>query len=326
MKIALLCPSRIGDFICATPAFRALKNAWPPASVTLAGLPFVHELVRRSPHLDRFEAFPGYPGIAEQFFAPDRALEFFQRMQAERFNLVIQIHGSGVYSNPVALMMGGARTAGFVRPGDGRGCLDWAMPFPERLHATERALALVEAIGVRPCGSHTEFALWPEDHARAAELLAPLDAPLAGLHIGSREPQKCWPAEKYFEIARRLEDRYTVVFIGGPEESAESARLAGALSRAVSFAGSVSLPVMGAIIDRLAFLVTNDSAPAHISYALRRPTVTLFGTTDPAVWGPPEDPRHRAVVAPRKELHNLPVDDVWNAIKEIEPDRWRCSY
>ena len=326
MKIALLCPSRIGDFICATPAFRALRNAWPSANITLVGLPFVRELVERSPYLDRFEAFPGYPGIAEQFFAPDRALEFFQRMQAERFDLVIQMHGSGVYSNPVALMMGGARTAGFVRPEDGPGRLDWAVPFPEHLHARSRALALFEAMGVQPCGSHAEFALWPEDHAKAAKFLASIDAPLAGLHIGSREPQKCWPAEKYLEIARRLEDRYTLVFIGGPEESAESARLAGALSQAVSFAGSVSLPVMGAIIDRFDFLVSNDSAPAHIGYALRRPTITLFGPTDPTVWGPPEDPMHRAVVAPQRELHNLPVDDVWHAIKEIEPDRWRRSY
>jgi hypothetical protein len=36
----------------------------PGAEITLVALPFVRELVARSPHLDRFMPFPGFPGIA----------------------------------------------------------------------------------------------------------------------------------------------------------------------------------------------------------------------------------------------------------------------
>lgn len=73
---------------------------------------------------------PGFPGIAEQLFEPRRALEFCAAMQAERFDLAVQMHGSGVYANPFTLLLGARVTAGFIRPGDSPGRLDAALPMP----------------------------------------------------------------------------------------------------------------------------------------------------------------------------------------------------
>jgi ADP-heptose:LPS heptosyltransferase len=117
-KVALLRASRIGDVLCAVPAFRALRAALPGAEITMVTLPLLRDLVVRSPYLDRFVAFPGFPGIDEQFFDARRATAFFQEMQAEQFDLAVQMQGSGVYSNPFTLMLGARVTAGFVRPGD----------------------------------------------------------------------------------------------------------------------------------------------------------------------------------------------------------------
>src|SRR5437763_15937516 len=88
-KVVLLRASRIGDFLCTTPAFRALRTALPHAEITMITLPLLQELVLRSPHLDRFIAFPGFPGIAEQFFDARKSTNFFQHMQAEHFDLAI---------------------------------------------------------------------------------------------------------------------------------------------------------------------------------------------------------------------------------------------
>jgi ADP-heptose:LPS heptosyltransferase len=66
----------------------------------------------------------------------------------------------------------------------------------------------------------------------------------------------------------------------------------------LALAGRTSLPVLGAVIARLAVLITNDSGPAHIAYALGTPTVTVFGGTDPATWGPPPDDPHAVLAHP----------------------------
>ena len=128
-KIALVKAARIGDFICATPAFRALADA----EITMITLPILRNLAERSPHLDRYVTFPGYPGLAEQFFDARRAAQFFLEMQAEQFDLAVQLQGSGVYSNPFMLMLSARVTA--PQPHPEQPMLARMRPHAQRRHA-----------------------------------------------------------------------------------------------------------------------------------------------------------------------------------------------
>jgi ADP-heptose:LPS heptosyltransferase len=310
--VAIVCASRIGDFICATPAFRALKKRLPAARITLLGLPFVREMAERSPYLDGFEPFPGFPGIADQFFDARRATAFFDRMQARRFDLAVQMHGSGLYSNIFALMLGARYTAGFVRDGYASR-LDAAMPWPASLHAGRRALALALFLGAESSGGEPEFGLIDEDRKKAGRLLEACSEPLIGLHAWSREAAKMWPEEKFaaagLSLSRLLGG--TVIVLGGPQEGAAGERIARMIGpSARSLAGRESLGEMGAVIARLSVLITNDSGPAHIAYALAVPTVTLFGETDPTEWGPPPRPFHRVLRPLDRRLSSIQVEEV----------------
>ena len=299
LNVALLRASRIGDFVCATPAFRALRKAMPLAKITVIGMPFVEELVARSPHLDRFVPFPGFPGMAEQFFDARRTVQFFQQMQAQQFDLAIQMHGSGVYSNPFTLMLGARVTAGFVREGDSAGCLDAALPMPIKMHEMRRVLALTTFLGASPQGEETEFPLWVEDIAAAQALLAGVQHPLIGLHPAAREATKRWAPERFAIAGTALQQQYggTVVILGGLEELPLAESIAQKIGHScLNLTGKTALAVLGGVISQLSVLVTNDSGPAHIAYALGTPTVTLFGGTDPAIWGPLRDDRHRVLI------------------------------
>lgn len=298
-KVALLRASRIGDFICATPAFRALRATLPDAELTLIGLPLVADLAARLPTLDRFIPFPGYPGIAEQFFQAPKALAFFQAAQNEHFDLVIQMHGSGVYANPVALMLGARYTVGFVRPEDEAGRMDAALPLASDGHEVERLLALVEFLGAPRQGTHGDFGLRPEDHQAARMLLGHYRSPLIGIHAGAQDAGKRWRASGFAQAALELQRRQggTIVLLGGPEEANLGAHIAARVGKCINLAGRTSLPLLGAVTARLSVLVTNDSGPAHIAYALGTPTVTIFNGTDPVRWGPPPGP-HRVSICP----------------------------
>lgn len=297
-KVAVICASRIGDFLCAVPAIRALRTALPGAQFTLIGLPLVAELAARSPHLDYFEPFPGYPGIAEQFFDARRTLDFFVRMQTENFGLAVQLHGTGVYSNPFALMLGARFTAGFVRQGDGPGRLDAALPMPAGQHALKRNLALAEFLGAPAQGEYGEFPLLPDDHAAAAALLAGAERPLIGLHPSARDAIKRWPPERFAAAGAELQRLCggTLVVVGGPgdvEVAEMVSRQAG--GNVLNVAGREPLGEMGAVIFRLDVLITNDSGPAHMAYALDTPSVTVFGGTSPGEWGPLDERIHRVI-------------------------------
>lgn len=287
-KVVLVRASRIGDFVCATPAFRALRQALPKAEISLVAMSFVAELVERSPYLDRLIPFPGFPGMAEQFFTADRALKFWQQMQAENFDLAIQMHGSGVYSNPVTLMLGARATAGFIRPGDAAGCLDAAFSMPEALHEIRRLLALLNFLGIPARSEHVEFPLESADYQAAERLLANLKPPLIGLHPAAGDISKRWSTDEFIQVGQALHQqcRGTVVVIGNQESWLLADQVTQAIGQgAVNLAGKTSLLTLGAVIDRLAVLITNDSGPAHIAYAREIPTVTLFRHTDPSIWG-----------------------------------------
>ena len=61
----------------------------------------------------------------------------------------------------------------------------------------------------------------------------------------------------------------------------------------VNLAGGTTLAALAAVIARLSVLVANSSGPAHIAYALDRPTVTVFGNASLERYGPPAGNRHR---------------------------------
>jgi ADP-heptose:LPS heptosyltransferase len=279
-KVAILRASRIGDFICAAPAFRALRAALPGAEISVITLPVLKDLVDRSPYLDRFIPFPGFPGIAEQFFDPRQAAKFFQRMQSESFDLAIQMQGSGVYSNPFMLMLGAKKTAGFIRPGDPAGLLDAALPLPEHGHEIHRVLSMPIFLGAEPQGEAAEYPLEPEDHRRAVQLLAGANPPLIGLHAAARDRTRRWPLECFAAVGEALQRRWggTILIFGEAEELSSAGRLAQSLPvPALNLSGRTSLGVLGGVLARLSVLVTNDTGPAHIAYALGTPTVTIFG-------------------------------------------------
>ncbi len=300
-SLVVVKPSRIGDFICATPTLRALRAALPQARISLVTLPMLNGLAQRSPSVDQYISFPGYPGLAEQFFNPAHAMRFFHRMQRARFDLAVQLQGSGVYSNPFTLMLGAQFTAGFVRPGDPPSILDAALPMPQAGHEVERMLALSEFLGANPQSSQTEFLLWEQDHAHAAELIGEAPKPLIGVHPSARALTRRWEPARFAKAAAELQRRCggTVVMIGEDDDRPAGQEI---LDQAgvpeINLMGMTSLPVLGAVIDRLGLLLTNDSGPAHIAYALKTPTVTIFGGEDLERYGPPQEGPFTALVYP----------------------------
>ncbi|MEZ4599052.1 MAG: glycosyltransferase family 9 protein [Syntrophotaleaceae bacterium] len=287
-KIVLVRACRIGDFICATPAFRSIRKGLPEADITMVTLPMLEGLVRRSSNFDSFAPFPGYPGLAEQLFSSRSASRFFYRMQSEKFDLAIQMQGSGVNSNPFTLMLGASATAGFVRPGDGPGLLDAALPLPTEGHEILRVLALTRFLGLPDQTLETEFPLAAVDRRQASRLIGEGKSVLIGLHPEARDAARRWPAERFAEVGRRLQQHHggRLVLFGDTEgrQTAEAVLQAAGVP-GIDLSGRLSLGQLGAVIQHLSVLVTNDSGPAHIAYALGTPTVTIFGGKDPARYG-----------------------------------------
>jgi ADP-heptose:LPS heptosyltransferase len=290
-SLCVLKASRIGDFLCALPALQALRVALPGCAITLVTLPLLRSLAECVEAIDEIVDFPGYPGLAEQFFDARRTLAFFGRMQARRFDLAVQLQGSGVYTNPFVLMLGARRSAGFVRAGDSAGRLDAALPLPEQGHEIDRMAAMAQFLGAPVPSRRPRLALRGVHTHAAAALLGTGTRPLLGLHAAARDAARCWPPTCLVGVAQALRRESGVLpVVLGERGDAHAAALAQQLAPdCIDLTGRTPLPVLAAVIRRLALLLTTDSGPAHLAYAVDTPTVVVF-SREAERYGPPGPP------------------------------------
>ena len=295
MKIAVLRALALGDLLCAVPALRALHAEYPAARITLVGLPWAREFAARFRHyVGDFVEFPGCPGIAERDCNPNALPPFFDVMKRRRFELALQMHGSGDYTNPLIQMMGARVTAGFHPPGrppsDSQRFIEWH----DGEHEVLRWLRLLEHLGIPAKGSELEFPLMPQDW----ELWRALGLrDYVCLHPGSRSASRRWPAERFAEVGDALAgEGLQVVLPGTAPEARLTQRVAGAMrSPVIDLAGRTTLGALGTIIARARLLVSNDTGVSHIAAALRTPSVIVACGSDPQRRSPLNRTLHRVL-------------------------------
>jgi ADP-heptose:LPS heptosyltransferase len=303
-RIAILRALQLGDLLQAVPAMRALRRGFPEAEITLIGLPWAADFVRRfSAYLDRFVEFVGYPGIDEVEYQPEKTAAFLAEQQAYRYDLVIQMHGSGKTSNPLTLALGGRITAGYYdAPGPGE--LDLSALYPQDEPERCRNLELATLLGCSMTSTDLEFPLYTEDRREAERLLqeaSPKTGPLIGLHPGARPPSRRWPMRYFAEVGDTLARRFgaTIVLTGGSSEIETARAVQRAMQApALCLAGETSLGALAGLIERFDLFVSNDTGPAHIADALRTRSVVIFGPADYRRWAPLDQEHHPVVRRP----------------------------
>jgi ADP-heptose:LPS heptosyltransferase len=159
----------------------------------------------------------------------------------------------------------------------------------------------------------------------AAQLL-PADASYIGFAPGAGGSEKCWPLERFIDVARAQQLRGRVpVFFLGPMEShwleAIRSELPTALFPEYSATGaSLGGPILTiALASHLTASVANDAGAGHLLAAGGRPLVSLFGRTDPAKFAPPYN--KRTIISARQFGSTLvaaiPVGVVLQALDEL---------
>lgn len=304
-RVAVLRALQLGDMLCAVPVFRALRAAWPESEIILVGLPWARQFVQRfADYFDGFREFPGFPGLPEREPDVARIPSFLAAIQQERFDLAIQLHGSGAHVNPIVQLFGAQRSAGFYVPGEYCPDPDTFTPWPQSGLEIHRLLALTDHLGMASQGDELEFPLSTADF-RTLDSLS-LTEPLvpgrfACVHPGASTSSRRWSPDNFAAVADWLADRgLTIVLTGVANERALTAAVSRSMDHLpIDVAGMTDLGTLAALFSKSALLVSNDTGVSHLAAALRVPSVIISTGDNPARWAPTDQMLHRVLCSAR---------------------------
>jgi ADP-heptose:LPS heptosyltransferase len=298
-RIAIFRALQLGDMLCSVPALRALRRAAPHAHIALIGLPWAKSFVERfSDLLDELIVFPGARGFPEQREDDSALRGFTAAMRERRFDLAIQLHGSGGVANDIVGQFGARAYAGFVQPGETReGCF---IAWPDTLPEPHRYLALTGALGAPADSDALAFELTPRDLAEHTALVALhriAAERLVIVHPGAQLPSRRWPAERFAEVADALAaDGWRIAITGTASEIEISGRLLGTMAApALHLVGATSLGALAALVRDARLVVCNDTGISHIAAAMRTASVVVASGSDTRRWAPLDRQLHRVL-------------------------------
>lgn len=282
----------IGDAVMTMPALRSLKRSHPAGSkISLLVKPWVSPLFEKDPHVDEVLIYQDeHKGLSGK-------LRLARELKKQHFCMAV-LFQNAFDAAAVAFLSGIPERVGYNR--DCRGfLLTKAVPFDDKaktLHHIDYYQNLISKAGFPVITSRPWIYLSLEERLRARDTLKHLPRPVVGINPGAAYgSSKRWRPERFAAVIRRVISgmQGSAVIFGGPKETmiAEDILMQGGLDQAapvLNLSGRTTVRELAALISECDLLVTNDSGPMHIGYAVGTPLVAIFGSTSPGLTGPPE--------------------------------------
>jgi lipopolysaccharide heptosyltransferase II len=318
-KILLTRLRYLGDVILTTPAIRALKECYPEAEIHyLADEPYA-SLLEHDPHLAGVVGLKG--GAAG-------TLRAAARLRRGHFTAAIDLFYNPrsallLYLGGIPIRIGGSRR---LR----RRLYTETFSVPRGVRsAIAHHLYPLRSLGCDAEESMPRLYLTDAERASGRALLGAVrgpaaEGPVVAVHPGGTWPAKRWPPDRFGRMAAIVSERVGAhaLFVAGPGEERIAREAAAVAGPNASVLPLQRLRPLAAILDACRAVVANDGGVLHMAVALSRPTVGIFGPTEPDIWFPYRG-RGPFLLVTRNEdcapCHRHACEDL-RCLLEIEPE------
>ena len=285
-SIMLVQTGKIGDFVCTTPLFRAVRSAFPEARVVLAVHPVNVTLARQLPFFDEIIAIPSGSLSGWQ-----KKWQWIRQLRSLQFDLAICCSGGLAW--PFILAMSGIpRRLGVTPNFMGR-----STRFAQRLwtdcvlHDGEQLIGstyarLLGCLGIKAVAAAKEIAGSPDATEQVTLFLAATGHPesqrLAGIAISAANKLKELGHPLLAGVCRLIlavDPNISIIFLGGHGDQPLAKALSEELAspRIIDSCGKFALEEIPALLQRLDVFIGVDSGLTYMADALNIPLVSLAG-------------------------------------------------
>ena len=289
-RILIVKLSAIGDVLMATPVARALREAFPESYIAWVVERKSADIVLGNPYLDDVIIWNRVKrgNLAADTIGFVRSFGGLRKeLRSRRFDVCLDMQGL-LRSAGVCLVSGSKRRIGFADAEEGSVRLYTEKYDPgndPELNAQQRNLDLLRPLGVNSSDTSMHMPIGDGDRQFADRFFE--EQGLAGQKVVGFIPattwvNKHWTPEGWTGVADLIGKRYNAkaVILGSKADIALADRICAAaeFKPAVS-AGRTTLKQAGALMEKCVAVIGVDTGLLHMSVALDRPSVGLFGAS-----------------------------------------------
>lgn len=328
-KILIIKPSSLGDIVMALPALSALRKSFPNAKISWLIRPEFAPLIKGHPYLDDIVLFDR-KFLGKAWYNPQAfgaLLSLVRELRKGNYDVVIDLQG--LFRTASLAWLSGCKK----RFGMGR-TREFAHIFytndidqdENSIHVVDYYLKIVQALGASTV--KVEFVI-PEDGVvedSVRDLLKNhnIDPNSYAVFVpGSVHRSKCWPVERFADLADKISSKFSlpIIAVGTESEKSVAKELKKIAKVSITdFVGATRLNELIAMLRAAKLVVSNDTGPGHIAAALGRPLVIMYSWSNPARIAPYGRDECMVAKEPYSRGDKIKSNDPKHDIKEITVD------
>jgi ADP-heptose:LPS heptosyltransferase len=294
-KILIFRTGSLGDSVCALPAIYSIRKNYPEAQIDILTNSGAENLVSLGAIINRTIVNE----IINYFGMPKKDL--FKKLKEKKYDLFIQLPQYGaawlrqLRDIFIAKSLGVKYAFGW-QMGSTQFLAKYQAKFIKFENERDRLIGILERNGLKSYG--LVYPLGFTDDIRSNVEGKIKDKGIkdkvinVGMVVGAKRPQNRWPIEYFKEVAEYLLNKeYNILLFGGSEDFELAEQING--ERVFNFCGKLSPLETAEMMKYCKLVISNDTGPMHLAYAVGTPLIAIFSSRDYAgKWFPPEDKKN----------------------------------
>lgn len=293
-KILIIRLDHVGDLLCTTPAFRAIKEKFPTAKLDVLVSKYNKDIVKDNPFIDGIMTYeaPWFKRRNRRIIKLVEFIRLAKALKGQKYDIGIDLRGDLrdiilMFLAAIKYKIGyGITGAGFL--------LDKEITYNPDVHIAEHNLDVLKAIGIETTNKRSEFFIADEYENFAKDFLIKnglkADDFLVCVHLGAGFASKRWLPKKWAQLIDKLikDFKARVIIIGTRDDKTLSNNIKQMVKgKIIDAVGETSLVGVAALLKKAKLFIGTDSGPSHIAASVDTPSVILYSGTNYAKhWAP----------------------------------------
>ncbi len=269
MRLLFIRFSSIGDIVLTTPVVRCAKNQIPGVEIHFLTKLSMKDLVIGNPNIDHFH------------FLDENLDKTIATLKEIPFDYIIDLHHNiRTWKIKKAL---GVPAFSYKK----LSLQKWLyaklkLNFLPNTHVCDRCIDTLQHFKVTNDGQGLDY-FFPKDYSfKVANLPTSHQAGFIAFVIGASYFNKKMTVQKWIELAKQINK--PIVLIGGKEDMTSANEITAAAPHFIYNAtGKYDLKESASIIQMAQVVVSHDTGFLHVAAAFKKPTITIWGATSPAL-------------------------------------------